>query len=136
MKLPIEGGCLCGGVRFRVGAPAVRAGYCHCRWCQLNSGAPVVAWAEVPAADFAIIKGMPRTYRSSAHGRRQFCGACGSFLLFVDTTGDTVSINTASLDDPLAFPPTHHIWESRRIAWFDTDDALPRHAEGPPLDPP
>lgn len=40
---------------------------------------------------------------------------------------DEISVNTASLDDPAAFVPQKHIFVEGRIAWFDTDDDLPRH---------
>jgi hypothetical protein len=130
---PLAGGCLCGAVRFRIDAPPVRSGYCHCRFCQLNSGAPVVAWIEIPVAAFAYVAGIPGIYQSTSWGQREFCAACGSFLLYRDRHAPTtVSINTASLDDPSRFPPTHHVFASRRIPWFDTADALPRHAESAP----
>jgi hypothetical protein len=129
----MEGGCLCGAVRLRIAAPPIKSGYCHCRFCQLNSGAPVVAFVEVPLAAFAYVGGSPGVYRSSAWGQREFCAACGSFLVYRDQKdATTVSVNTASLDDPSPFAPTHHVFASRRIAWFDTADDLPRHAEFAP----
>lgn len=127
---PLEGGCLCRAVRFRVDAAPIQCGYCHCRFCQLNSGAPVVAWVVVPVDSFAYINAVPGVFRSSTWGQREFCPACGSFLLYreqLDPT--TVSINTASLDDPSLFPPTHHVFASRRISWFETTDRLPRYDE-------
>lgn len=130
---PVEGGCLCGAVRFRIAAPPIRSGYCHCRFCQLNSGAPVVAWSEIAIDAFAYIKGTAGIYRSSSWGQREFCAACGSFLVYRNQERpETVSINTASLDDPSPFPPTHHVFASRRICWFDTADDLPRHDEFAP----
>ncbi len=133
MARPLEGGCLCGGVRFRVSAAPLRSGYCHCRMCQKNSGAPVVAWAEIPAAGFAFVKGAPSVYRSSPKGERLFCPDCGSYMVFREPgSAKTISINTASLDDPAAIPPDHHIWISSRIGWFETTDDLPRHAKGAP----
>lgn len=133
---PVEGGCLCGAIRFRITAAPIKSGYCHCRFCQLNSGAPVVAWIEVAIDSFACVKGTPGLYRSSAWGRREFCAACGSFLIYRNQEApDTVSVNTASLDDPSPFPPTHHVFASRRIRWFDTADGLPRHDEFAPPSP-
>ncbi len=132
----MEGGCLCGAVRLRIDTPPVNSGYCHCRFCQLNSGAPVVAFVEVPLAAFAYVKGTPGVFRSSDWGQREFCAACGSFLVYRNrNAATTVSINTASLDDPAPFAPTHHVFAARRITWFDTADDLPRHPEfGPQPD--
>jgi hypothetical protein len=122
-----EGGCLCGKVRFRVTAGAIDAGYCHCRMCQRNSGAPVVAWTTFPLDSFSWIAGAPATYPSSPMIQRQFCADCGSYMVFRRAGSAEVSINTASLDDPAAFPPRAHIFEESRIPWFRTDDDLPRH---------
>jgi len=104
-----EGGSLCGKVRFRVTAEALKSGYCHCRVCQRSSGAPVVAWVTFPATGFSWIAGTPGTDASSARAKRQFCAACGSYLIFrSEDSPAEVSINTASLDDPDEFPPTMH----------------------------
>jgi hypothetical protein len=130
---PVEGGCLCGAVRLRIDAPPLKSGYCHCRFCQLNSGAPVVAFIELSIASFAYSSGSPGVFYSSARGQREFCPACGSFLVYRNRDAPTtVSVNTASLDDPSPFSPTHHIFASRRIPWFDTADDLPRHSDYAP----
>lgn len=128
-----EGGCLCAKVRFRVTAEPLDSGYCHCRMCQRNSGAPVVAWVTFAAPSFSWIAGTPSTYASSAHARREFCAACGSYLVFRDDAFPAeVSINTASFDDPAAFPPRMHIFAESRIPWFHIDDDLPNyHGYGP-----
>jgi hypothetical protein len=122
-----DGGCLCGKVRFRLTAPPLDAGYCHCRMCQRNSGAPVVAWVTFPAASFSWRAGEPGTYASSACAKRSFCTACGSYLSFASSESpNEVSVNTASFDDPEAFPPQKHIFSENRLRWFRTADQLPR----------
>src|SRR4051794_5138486 len=77
-----DGGCLCGKVRFRVTAQPLDSGYCHCRMCQQNSGAPVVAWVTFPTESFTWISGSPKSYASSARASRSFCADCGSYLFF------------------------------------------------------
>ena len=127
--MPIhDGGCLCGKVRFRVTAAALDCGYCHCRMCQRNSGAPVVAWATFPATGFAWIAGNAAEYPSSAHATRRFCAACGSYLVFSSAKSpEEVSVNTASFDNPEVFPPRKHIFVESRIPWFHTADELPQN---------
>jgi len=123
-----EGGCLCGALRFRVTAAPLDSGYCHCRMCQRNSGAPVVAWVTFPTASFSWIADTPGTFASSAHGRRHYCGRCGSYLVFLSTKSPAeISVNTASFDNPEAYPPKKHIYAQSRISWFHTDDGLPTH---------
>ena len=128
-----EGGCLCGKVRFRVAAAAIDTGYCHCRMCQRNTGAPVVAWTTFPAASFSWMAGSPATYVSSRNVQRQFCAECGSYMVFRNQDSKEVSVNTASLDDPASFPPRMHIFTESRIPWFRTQDDLPHHVGYGPL---
>lgn len=126
------GGCLCGAVRFEVRAGEIpESGYCHCRTCQRQSGAPVVAWFAVAPSRFRYLKGEPAKYRASPHATREFCSGCGAYLVFrEDDASATISINTAALDEPALIPPNFHIYCESKIAWFDTADSLPRHARG------
>jgi hypothetical protein len=136
MKLPLEGGCLCGAVRYRIDAAPDHAGYCHCRMCQRATGAPVVAWLIMARNVFAWTKGQPIAYRSSATAERLFCGVCGSQLGFRELAEpQNVEITVASLDEPAAVRPSQHIWTSSRIPWFDVADDLPRYPEHGPNPP-
>ena len=130
MDKPGDGGCACGTVRYALGSAPFDAGWCHCRTCQLNSGAPAMVFATVPVADFAFVAGADRVkrFRSSSFGHRNFCGECGTPLFVqVDHQPETVDFSVATLDDPDAVPPGFHIFHGSRIAWFETVDTLPRH---------
>jgi hypothetical protein len=83
-ELPLEGGCLCGGVRYRISGEPRSADYCHCRMCRRAAGSPVVARITVADAAFARTKGAPAVYRSSADAERLFCAACGTQLALRD----------------------------------------------------
>lgn len=126
LSSPAEGGCHCGAVRYRIGLCEGDSAYCHCRMCQRTAGAPVLAWMSVPSAAFAFVRGAPKIYRSGHASQREFCGACGTQLLYRGDHGRSVDINTATMDDPTLAPPQYHIWCMSRIGWFDTADALPR----------
>jgi hypothetical protein len=133
MRLPLEGGCLCGAVRYRIDRAPQHADYCHCRMCQRASGAPVVPWLTMASADFAWTADAPAVYRSSPGAERLFCPSCGTQLVFRELAApDLLDVTLASLDDPAAIPPDHHIWTSSRIAWFEVADDLPRYPERGP----
>ena len=133
MNLPLEGGCLCGAVRYRIDTEPHDAGYCHCRMCQRASGAPVVPWLTMASDGFAWTAGAPAVYRSSPEAERLFCPVCGTQMVFrMIAEPHLLDVTLASLDDPGAVRPDHHSWTSSRIAWFDTRDDLPRHPEGDP----
>lgn len=131
MKKTLEGGCLCGAIRYRLDGEIEESAYCHCRTCQRQSGAPVVAWFAIAPASFAYTKGKPKGHRASDRATREFSGDCGTYLLFrEDDATASLGVNTATLDDPAQVPPTFHIWHESHISWFDTADTLPRHARG------
>ena len=130
------GGCLCGAIRFVSEREPVASGYCHCRLCQRSSGAPVLAWGSFPVAAFAYVEGRPAIYASSDHGQREFCAGCGTQLAYRERrSATTVDVNLASLDRPEAIEPRYHVFTSSRIPWFETADALPRHAGARPEEP-
>lgn len=126
-----EGGCLCGGIRYRVEGDLSVISYCHCHMCQRAVGAPVTAWASVPAKNFRILRGRVVEYASSPRVRRGFCGICGASLTgrYTLQGASWVDITIATLDDPSGVVPTSHIFMSSRVPWFHIADELPRHDE-------
>lgn len=124
--MAIEGGCHCGAVRYTLSARPEASMICHCRTCRRISGAPVVAWISTTTDALTFTKGKPARYASSPGVQRQFCAACGAQLTYAGPGyGDAIDVTTASLDDPDAFPPTHHSWLSHDIAWIKFGDGLP-----------
>jgi hypothetical protein len=125
----VEGGCLCGSVRYRLTSEPHDAGWCHCRICQLNSGSPAMAFATVPAGDFVLLLGaeLVGSVASSETGERRFCMRCGTPLLMQDKDGATVDFSLATLDTPGRVQPGFHIFYDSRIGWAEVGDDLPRH---------
>ncbi len=129
----IEGGCLCGAIRYRASADPLETGYCHCRMCQRVSGAPVVAWAEFAVDSFDYTRGEPAIYRSSPKAQRHYCPSCGTQLGFRDSgSPQSVAINSCTADDPESLVPQYHIWHDSRMPWFETTDGLPRYEDAGP----
>ena len=129
----MNGGCLCGYIRYHVSAAMLEAGYCHCRLCQKSSGAPVLAWATVASSAFAYTSGSPAVFHSSATAQREFCPHCGTQLVFRHSREpDWLDFTVASLDEPAQLPPQYHIWIQSRLAWLHLDDALPQYADSGP----
>lgn len=123
----IEGGCLCGAIRYRATGEPLGRTLCHCNSCRRAAGAPSVAWVIVAADGFTIVAGAPREHRSSQHVVRSFCGDCGTPLAYrSDRRPDVVDIQTATLDDPDSFPPEREIWTSEKLAWEVLNAALPQ----------
>jgi len=133
MTHAIEGGCLCGDVRYRIAGAPVASTTCQCRTCRKASAAAIVPWLHLDAAHFAFTAGTPVEFKSSPAVTRTFCGRCGTPLTYWTTTyGPTIDVTTASLDDPEAFPPFVHVWTSHKLGWVALADGLPYFEEGPP----
>jgi hypothetical protein len=130
VSLPLDGGCLCGAIRYRLHATPFDAGYCHCTLCRRASGAPVLAFATVPLADLQWLRGDPGRYRSTDFGERGFCRDCGTPLFMrVGHQPDTIDFTIATLDQTDAVAPGFHIWRRSKVNWFETADQLPRFEE-------
>ncbi|WP_312846548.1 GFA family protein [Sphingopyxis sp. PET50] len=89
-------------------------------------GAPIVGWALV-GQDELEVTGTPKIYASSEHGRRHFCGDCGTGLFY---TSDAVfpgqiDVQSATLDDPDLIPAQAQIQTAERIRWMDNLADLP-----------
>jgi hypothetical protein len=134
---PLEGGCQCGAVRYRVDGPVQRANFCHCRMCQKHTGAPVAVWVTVPATALRHLRAQPAFWRSSPKAERGFCASCGTPLFWrsfdAQRPGESSMIDIAAgtLDDPSGVAPTEHIWCESAMPWLKVADGLPRHPRAP-----
>lgn len=132
-ELWLEGGCLCGQLRYRVAGEPIDAGYCHCRLCQRASGAPLLAWATYPSSAFTYLGIAPALFRATPGAQREFCPHCGTQVAFrTDRHPEWVDLTLASLDNPNRIVPQYHIWTASQIRWLHLDDALPRYGDAGP----
>lgn len=138
MSERVDGACLCGAVAFHIETPTSACVHCHCTMCQRNHGAAYVTWIALPAAQLTIDQGEERLVRwaSSDHGRRTFCGACGTSL-FCDSSErpGEVDIPLAVMKGPIDRSPQLHIFFSDRVPWVAIEDDLPRLGGATGLEP-
>ncbi|MEM1231916.1 MAG: GFA family protein [Pseudomonadota bacterium] len=127
----IEGGCLCGAIRYEVtGAPAMAA-VCHCRNCQKQAGSAFSTLIGVGKTQFEIRSGEPKLYTdqdttSGAPVGRYFCGDCGSPIYSaVPAQPETIFIKSGTLDDTSDFAPQLHFWCSTKQPWVTLGDGVP-----------
>ncbi len=127
---PIGGSCLCGGVRFEIRGPFLRAGICHCSRCRKHSGSIGLVQGRVARADFALLSGgdLLRNYATPGHAAKVFCSVCGSSLFGGDwPDGDEVSIRFGALDSDPGIRPGSHTFTDEVPPWDSITDSLPRH---------
>lgn len=130
--MTVTGSCHCGAIRYEVsGQPAYHA-LCHCTDCRRASGAPAVAWALF-SQDDVNVDGAPRVRASSENAWRHFCAECGSGLFYTNAEmfPGMIDVQTATLDDPDAFPLELHVQTAERIGWMEKAHELPQFARYP-----
>lgn len=126
----INGRCFCGFIRYVADGTPSNETNCHCSICRRVSGAPLVAWATVPAASFRVLSGTPSSFRSSDHGTRTFCPQCGTPLTFRSARfPDEVDVTICSLERPELLPPKDHTYVRSKLPWVGLGDALPVYEE-------
>jgi hypothetical protein len=127
----MQGGCLCGAVRYAVEGPPLSSGVCHCETCRRAASAPRLPFVGVLSAGFRFTRGLPVDYPSSPGVTRSFCGECGSPLTYRRSDApDELDVMTVSLDDPNAVPPTFHVWVSEALAWDEIAGPLRQYPRG------
>jgi hypothetical protein len=121
----LQGGCLCGAVRYEA-TPEHRDGYyCHCRMCQLAFGNTRAAYINLRKAQVCWLTPPPTYYASSKIARRGFCATCGTPLSFEFLDSENMDLSVGSLDQPELLRPTEHFAVESRIANWHVEDGLP-----------
>ena len=133
--MPLTGGCLCGGVRFRVDAPLVVATYCHCTRCQRRTGTAASAQARIQPGSLTVTQGeeLIRRYAPPDGFPKLFCGACGSALWSQSPDDpEIISVRLGEFDSDPSIRPSLRQFCAYAAAWEDIpDDGLPRYDERP-----
>jgi hypothetical protein len=122
----IEGGCLCGQVRYASSAEPLARTNCHCGDCRRAVGAGPAAWVILPVEGFAF-RGEPVWFRSSSWAERGFCPRCGTSLCYRrDERPGDIDILTCTLDDPESLPPEKEIRTAEKLSWTPLNPGLPQ----------
>ena len=130
-KLEKTGGCLCGGVRYRVKGPLRPVVYCHCSQCRRTSG-HFVAVTAVPKDALAVVADKSLDwFTSSDVASRGFCKRCGSSLFWLPKAREYVCIMAGTLDESRGLEAVKHIYVKDKGDYYDLTDDLtkvPGHA--------
>lgn len=114
----LEGGCLCGAVRFRASQPPMRTLACHCKFCQKVTGSAYFVESMFPMSAVAFNAGNLNTYEHTSDGSNQkvyvhFCPNCGTTVsLTFERWPEIRGISRGCYDNPNAVDVSSHIWTS------------------------
>ncbi len=134
----LDGGCLCGAVRYTSEAEPVLTAVCHCTSCQKQTGSAFSILVAVPKGtlrlegrDLAASTGVGE---SGQPVTRRFCPDRGSPVVsYVAAAPGLEWIRAGTLDDMSWYEPQMHIWCGSAQPWVSIDDGLPRFEKNPRL---
>lgn len=120
---PLDGGCDCRAVRYRLTGPPLFVHCCHCRWCQRESGSAFALNAMIEADRVLLLAGAPDivdTPSASGRGQKFFrCPKC-RIALWSNYAGAGPAVHfvrVGTLDEPDRLPPDIHIFTSSKQPW-------------------
>lgn len=98
----MNGGCVCGNIRFSATGEPDFPHLCSCPHCQRLSGAPVMAW---PTETHPAIE-------------RGFCPACGASVASRGDVPGNVGVTIFALDDHSELVPEHQSFKDNAVPWM------------------
>jgi hypothetical protein len=120
---PLDGGCDCGLVRYRVQTQPLFVHCCHCRWCQRESGASFALNAMIEADRVVHLSTEPQiidTPSQSGKGQRiARCPKCWIALWSNYAGAGPVLrfVRVGTLDAAEHLPPDIHIFTAFKQPW-------------------
>ncbi|GAB3332156.1 GFA family protein [Marilutibacter aestuarii] len=127
----LQGGCLCGAVRFEATSPFRRMVHCHCSRCRRSTGTGHATNIAVDSGQFAWLSGESAISRFDLPGAERFgkwfCSHCGCPLPRRSRDGSFVMIPAGSLDAAPPILPGDHIFWGSRVEWGCPSGGIPTH---------
>lgn len=118
----IDGGCLCGAVKWRANINPNMVGICHCTQCQINSASAFQWTALVPAEDFELLSGQLKAYvKTSESGNKRalsFCPDCGTTIHGSDVEATKAySLRFGNCRQREQLEPKFQLWCRSAMPW-------------------
>jgi hypothetical protein len=139
LKLPLQGGCICGALRYQVKASPLAVFICHCKNCKQRTGSAFALSMITRRQDFEKMSG-ETLWRDTPGGsgamhRQHVCPQC---LVRTHTEmlahPDFMNVRPGTLDHPEEVTPIAQAWVSLAQPWAVAPDI--RCFEENPIDVP
>ncbi len=119
----VSGGCLCGGVKYSLSTELNSFYFCHCEQCRKITGSAFAANILAKPAQIEWLEGAEKVRRFDYPGTKSFtkgvCSECGSWLPFLNESGETLYIPAGSLDENPSISPDLNIFWGDRAEWYE-----------------
>jgi len=120
---PLEGGCDCRALRYRMESAPLFVHCCHCRWCQRETGSAFALNAMIESERVTNLGIEPEVIDTpSASGKGQLIARCPRCKVAVWShyagAGPFVKfVRVGTLDQPDHLPPDIHIFTASKQPW-------------------
>jgi hypothetical protein len=132
---PMEGGCTCRHVRYRMATAPMFVHCCHCTWCQRETGSAFVLNALIEADRVELLHGEAEvidTPSNSGKGQKiSRCPTCKIALwsIYCGAGPAFRFVRVGMLDGARSIAPDIHIFTSTRQPWLILPPDVPAMPE-------
>ena len=124
-----SGGCLCGGVRYRIQGELAPPIACHCSQCGRTSGNFAVM-ARCKSGALELLSDETLAWYPSSEGiERGFCARCGGNLFWEQVSADEIYVTAGTMDRPTNLKLTEHIFVDSKSGFYEITGGLPQGSE-------
>ena len=136
-KFPVEGGCQCRAVRYRITAPPLGVYNCHCRDCQRSSGGTHTMSMLMKRENVELLQGKLVGFDKRADSGRVVrmlgCAECGTKVWNEPQSFTAmIVVRPGTLDDMSWAVPVGNIWTASKAPWVKIDETLVNFPGQPP----
>ena len=129
MRIPIDGGCACGAVRYRLTSDPLFVHCCHCLNCQRQTGSAFVINMLIEADRLEVLEGEPQPVAVPRSGGKKQkiwrCPICQIAVFSQYTRRQIRFVRAGTLDDPAAVEPDVHIFTRSKLPWVTLPESVP-----------
>ena len=124
---PLDGGCRCGRLRFRMETKPIITHCCHCRTCQKNSGAAFRINAMIETDKLSLLEGAPESFLEPSGHVTIYCPDCRTGLWsHIPHFGAAMAfVAVGALDSGETLPPEAHYFTRSKHPWIALPDGVP-----------
>jgi hypothetical protein len=132
---PLDGGCACGTVRYRMQTRPLVVHCCHCHWCQRETGASFALNAMIESDRVVLQSGEPQIIDTPSNsGKGQKIARCPRCLVAVWShyagAGPLLRfVRVGTLDASAHLHPDIHIFTGSKQPWVVLPADAPRVPE-------
>jgi hypothetical protein len=128
---PLDGGCDCRQIRYRLRTRPLFVHCCHCRWCQRESGASFALNAMIERDRVELLASEPELVDTpSDSGKGQLIARCPQCRIalwshYAGAGRRVAFVRVGTLDAPDHLPPDIHIFTASKQPWVIIPPGVP-----------